>query len=187
MAQTKGGLSVALEPIMNRKALKTCFGVDLVSKGFIPILVVAENRDTGRSFILLKEEVSISLQGSERQAEEAGNVHSGESKAAEALAVAGVGAAAAPLIVGVSVPPAVPALFLIAVIKGSKAEEIRHRVVKNELRSETLSPGRAVHGFLYFPLKRGKERIPNLAARVTFITVPENQRSTFDFALSGID
>jgi hypothetical protein len=33
--QTKEGLSVALEPVVNKKALKTCFGIDLVSRGFM--------------------------------------------------------------------------------------------------------------------------------------------------------
>jgi hypothetical protein len=185
--QIKDGLSVALEPVVDRKKLMTYFRADLVSRGFIPVFVVAENSNTSRSFIFLTDEVSGSSHGSEGQAEEARQVHSGESKAAGAAGVAGLATAALPLATGVAIPPAAPALFVVALVVGSRAVDAKHALVKNELRAQTLSPGQAAHGFLYFPMKLGKKRIGDLVVRLTFMSAPKNQRTMFQFRLSTTD
>ncbi len=182
--QTKDGLSVALEPVVDQKTLKIYFKTDLVSRGFTPIFVVMENSNTSRSFTLLMDQVSISRHGLERQADEPREVHSGGSTAAEVAELASLEAAAMPFAAGVAIPPAAPALLVVALVVGSRAVDARHALVKNELRAQTLSPGGAAHGFLYFPMKLEKERIGDLVVRLTFLCAPENQRTVFELRLS---
>jgi len=151
---------------------------------------VAENRNTNRSFVLLKEEVLLSRKAGEAQAQAAGKVHSGRSRKGEELAgggaVAYIVGGGAILYVGPALVASMP-LFLIGAHSMAKATVVKQALVKNELRTETLSPGQAVHGFLYFPVKRGIERIGDLAVRLAVLSVPENEKTTFEFSLPDVE
>jgi hypothetical protein len=43
---------------------------------------------------------------------------------------------------------------IVAMRRAANAEKIQQYMLKNELQSNTLSPGRSVHGFLYIPVPR---------------------------------
>jgi hypothetical protein len=159
----------------------------------MPILVVAENRNANRSFILLKDEALLLRQDAEIQSDEARKVHSGESRNAEGLAVAGGAVILTGPVLAVAtgvflnVPAVLIPLGLIGAHSMVKARAVKQALVRNELRSETLSPGQVVHGFLYFQVKRGKERIGNLAVRLVVMSSPQNDRTTFEFDLPHIE
>src|SRR5438874_5838500 len=58
--EQKGGVAVGIHPMTDKKEIKQTFKVDLLEKGLLPILLVAENQSASSSFILAKEKVLVS-------------------------------------------------------------------------------------------------------------------------------
>src|SRR5690349_496144 len=57
--QEKKGLTIAVKPFTDEKEVRDTFKMNLLSKGLLPILVVAENRNPSSSFQIAKEDVFV--------------------------------------------------------------------------------------------------------------------------------
>jgi len=126
----KSGLVVAVVPVEDRKDQRTYFGIDLRSKGFIPILLVIENRTSQESFLLNKEDLMYSPSG---RSESALPNPAHPSRADKAVAIVG----------------AVPMYAFVATIAAARSKDLRQHLLRTELQSATLSPGVSVHGFIF--------------------------------------
>lgn len=135
------GLAIGARPITDKNESKEYFGVDLLAADILAVAVTVENRSTDSGFILEKErfrlgDVAVGAGRSKGKL--------GDETAALALGTAGVALLS-------------PMLIPLSAKMGSDARIIRHNFVTKELQATTINPGRAVQGFLYFPL-------PNQAA-----------------------
>src|ERR1035438_7380645 len=57
--EQKNGVVVGIRPMTDKREIKDMFKVNLLAKGVLPILVVAENQSPAASFIIAKDKVSI--------------------------------------------------------------------------------------------------------------------------------
>jgi len=132
-AVEKLGLVVAAVPVEDQMEQRKYFGVDLRSKGYIPVLLAIENTTPIESFLLNKESLTYSPAPRSR------SKLADPSKASRAEnTIAAVGE--------------VPTIYtFIATIAAAKSKELRQHLLKTELQSETLSPGGSTHGFIFVP------------------------------------
>lgn len=178
------GLLITIDPFLDKKKVKQFFGVDLISKNIIPVLVHVENRSKKSNFYLLKEGcVLLTGSGTERSldqpsAEQKGirqeHIAVAASKAAvngslawvtasEAAATKawGAGGGAFPAASTASVATASVALVTLPVVlawaekKITDAQIIHQNMIEKQLQERTLSYGQSHRGFLYFKLQDG--------------------------------
>src|ERR1035438_970799 len=57
--EQKSGVVVGIRPMTGKREIKDMFKINLLDKGVLPILVVAENQSASASFIIAKDKVSI--------------------------------------------------------------------------------------------------------------------------------
>jgi hypothetical protein len=135
----KSGIVIGLEPVESVQTQRTYFGVDLAKKGFVPVFVVIENGTRSDSLIFDKSRVTYGDAASALAAPRTGT------GAGKALALSAI-----PLIGGFAGTQAI-----------ADAAQIQHNLMKKEVQSTTISPGKSVHGFLYIPgtSKSSREKI----------------------------
>lgn len=148
-SQVKDGLAVAIHPLTTKEENKKYFGTDLLSANILAVLVVAKNRSSSSSFILLKDRFSMGIGQSEKNSVSGRNKISSET-GGQVMAIAGATLISFPL------------LFIGAKMI-SDASVIKHNFAVKELQKKTISPGETVEGFVYFPLPE-KEDIPGQLA-----------------------
>lgn len=127
------GISVGIVPLDHAESQKEYFRVDFSRRGFLPVFVVIESK-AAEDVVFRRDEVAILTPGKEGGTEK--NIVSGRSKAGEGLMIA---SAAALSLAG----------EFIAMHMMVKATEIRQNIIRRELRSTTIPPNTAVHGFIY--------------------------------------
>lgn len=134
-----GGVTIGLEPVEDVNEQMKYFGAKLAKKGFVPVLVVIENRMDSNSIIFDKSKVTIGQAESNIPAAKTG------SGAGKAMAVGFF--------------PFFGALAAAQEI--SDASHIQTNLVMKELQSTTISAGASVQGFLYVPAttKHGRQKI----------------------------
>jgi hypothetical protein len=129
----KSGFVVAAVPVEDQKDQHTYFGMNLRSKGYIPVLLVIENSTAKEGFLLDKR--SLTYSPSARSTSALANP-ANASRADKAVAIAG----------------SVPTIYtFLATIATSRSKELRQHLLRTELQSATLSPGVSVHGFIFVP------------------------------------
>lgn len=133
------GVTIGLEPVEDVTQQMKYFGAKLAKKGFIPVLVVIENRMDSNSVIFDKSKVTLGPAESTIPAAKTG---SGEGKA---MAVGFF-----PFFGGFAAAQEI-----------SDASHIQTNLVMKELQSTTISAGASVQGFLYIPAttKHGRQKI----------------------------
>jgi hypothetical protein len=127
---TEGRLRVAAEAITEAGASRRHFGVHLRSLDVLPVLIVVENDDPERSFLLRPEWVVL--------------------VGTAPIARAGSGSAAGgdgPSRSASTARRDTPALE-------GRAAEIRHNLLATSLHASTVSPGERVSGVVHFQLAR---------------------------------
>lgn len=138
----KGGLVIGIQPITNKGEVKDMFKVNLLDKGLLPILVVAENQSVSDSFIIAKEKITVltdaSGASSSSQRKQVTSGATGTALGITGAALAGVGSLAA-------VPLVITGMKL-----ASNATVIQHGLADKEFYSRTLGPGEKAQGFVYF-------------------------------------
>ena len=140
LTSSKGGLRVGLTVLDSKKEQKTYLGTHLTPKGWVPVFVVLENESADSSFFVRMEDVSFSSLE--------------ETEATSASATASVKSPAGKT---ATLRRSLPALFVgVDVMAG--ASKIRQNIVKKQLRSLTLSPGKKSSGFLYVPIPDSKSK-----------------------------
>ena len=132
----KSGLVVAAIPVEDVGDQGRYFGMNLHSKGYIPVLLVIENSTTKESFLLNRKNIVFS--SAARSAGAPANP-ADPSRGQKAVEVIG----SAPTIY----------TFLVT-IEASKSKSLRQHLLTTELQNTTLSPGTSVHGFIFIPDRR---------------------------------
>ncbi len=129
---TKSGLAVAVVPVEDPEDQHKYFGMDLKSKGYVPVLLVIENQTSGDSFLLGKEGLMYSPAGRSGSALADPSRPSKTDKALVVTSYFGV-------------------YGIMASAMASKSKVLRQNILKSELQSTTLSPGTSAHGFIFVP------------------------------------
>jgi hypothetical protein len=165
IAIEKSALVVAAVPVEDRKDQQTYFGIDLRSKGFIPVFLVVENQRSDESFLLNKESIAYSpAGGSQSTLPNPGH----PSKADKALTVAG----------------AVPTIYsVMATIAASKGKELRQHLLSIELQSATISPAASIHGFIFLPARRAYSSRGTIKLTIPLTRPRANEVLTIDLAI----
>lgn len=137
LSEEAEGLIISVDPLLERRRVMSTFGVDLLRRGVLPVLVVAENKSAAIGFYLQKEYCSLGVPTDSASWED---LRVGDSK----VNFAAVGA----------VQMLSPVMGLLALGIGGDAairdHKARQNLVDKELREKTLFPGESQCGFLYF-------------------------------------
>ena len=158
----KSGLVVAAVPVEDREDQRRYFGIDVRSKGFVPVLLVIENRASDDSFLLKKESLMYSRGGRSGSTLPNAARSSGADKTAIAIA---------------SVPTIYTFMLTIAV---SRVKELRQHLLRTEFQSATLSPGASVHGFVFIPVHWGYSSREKIQLTVPFARSGSNDIVTIE-------
>lgn len=144
--QEVNGLEMAIDPITNATEVVQLFGMDLLAKEMIPVLVVASNHNDSLSFVVSPERFSL-LNGKYESSRKSAAAGTGGAEAAGwTVAVMGIG------------PTLIAAPFLAHAV--DKALVINQNLRHQQLLQRTLSPGMATHGYVYFTIPKEKRREP---------------------------
>lgn len=131
-------LDVAAYAMESEQEVTTYFGANLPNEGVLPVLVVVSNHGP-KSFLLRRDDVL--LQAGPAVAGAASTAQSGVDSGGTGVAVAGA--------VLMS-----PILQFTGFKMMSDAQVIARNMAAKELQATTVSPGKTVHGFVYFGMTR---------------------------------
>ena len=140
----KDGLVIAVHPTIDAGEMEETFRINLVEKGLLPVLVVADNRSATRSFILATENIRLAERGLD-QANDGRRSPVTSEGPGMGLTTAG---AFAPLV------PVLLPLLIVGVKMVSDAQVIEHNVADKAFYSRTLDPGQKAFGYLYMTLPK---------------------------------
>ncbi|MGR9053802.1 MAG: hypothetical protein ACU84J_14245, partial [Gammaproteobacteria bacterium] len=160
------GLSITVHPL-SKKEIDEIFMIDLLDKGVLPILIIADNRNASTSFILSKKKVAVV----DQKAIKTININRTKVVSDTAGEVMSEGVSAI-----------LPLPLIVAGAKmTSDAQVIQHNLGVKELQSRTLDPNQSAHGYVYFQFpKSGVEKLNNFHVLIEAI-------DTFDFQLISFD
>ena len=170
------GLLIAVHPVTDSTELQETFRVNLLDKGILPILVVADNRHSSTSFVLDKNKVTVVNRALlESGASQRGRVTSETPGGAIGMAGATVGI----------VSPVVGLPLVIVGLKMlSDAQVIEHNLGEKAFYSRTLDPGQKAHGYIYVPLREGASALEHHHLLVEAVDSSTGEAVTFNFPLT---
>ena len=163
-AGSNAGLKISAEPFTEKDKLRRFFGVDLLSKGVLPVLIVFENKNAEDGFSIVQEHAQLAIGKSnpdfEKDAHTSPNVHATEPPLTystsiqallpiQALPVALLIGGVDQLVEGYHCAPAVVAQNL-------EEKKLTHKIVY---------PGSTHYGFLYFRIE-GRDNAQNITRMV---------------------
>jgi hypothetical protein len=182
-SQIKDGLAVSIRPLTNPQESETYFDTDLLSRGILAIFVLAENRESSSTFLLLKERFALQAAQSE------GHPVSGREQVTsrtldniqEATKVMGLAAGvASALFFGLGGVP-----FYVAAGEIHLHEErVKHKFTVEELQTKTMSTGEETHGFVYFPRPPGYPGQGQWVLHLEAQDLDSKEVKVFDFVLN---
>ena len=165
-ASQKAGLKISVDPYREEKRLQEFFGCDLLSRGFLPVLVVIENQNAEDGYILVKEKSALVIKNTDPTNSETNlGIGGYDSHDLEKAVKAQTATAIIAGTVGIVFPVAGVVILPVVAIaeKRTKDEfEIRRNIEETQLLDKTLYQGGSHSGFLYFQLKR-KEDVDSVA------------------------
>ena len=147
--EEKHGLVVAIHPMTDKREIEDMFKVNLLEKGLLPILVVAENQSPDASFIVAQNKVAVlnaatgvsSLSQRKKVTSDAG-----EAMQASGAVMVSLGGFVLPLLL-IGLP-----IECVGMQHASDASVIEYNLGDKEFYSRTLGPGETARGFVYFQL-----------------------------------
>jgi hypothetical protein len=167
-AESKG-LLVAVNPLSEEEIEET-FKTDLLKKGILPILIVAENHSLSTSFVLTKDKVTVV----DREALETHKFdRTTVTSQTPGGGVAAIGAAG------------IPPLVIVGLKLASDAQVIQHNLGIKEFQSRTVGPGQKAHGYVYFQYPKGAaEKLNELNVLIEATDCANYQPITFNFPIN---
>jgi len=163
-------LLIAVHPVTDKTEINETFRTNLLDKGILPILVVAENRNPSTSFVLAKNKIAVvNRESVETSTAQRGRVTS--ETPGSALAMAGAAVISLPLLV-------------VGMKMMSDAQVIEHNLGDKEFYSRTVGPGQKVHGYIYFQLPQGTAALTQHHVLVEVVDSSTGEAMTFDFPIS---
>lgn len=161
-AQSRHGLIVAAVAVDSGKDQRTYFGAELRSRGYRPVLVVIENQGSD-SCILDRGKLTFSSAAVTQATLQSPAT---EPRAESAVRIA-------------SMVPTIPTLM--GGVVAAKLTKIRHVLLATELQSATISPGSAVHGFVFVPVRKVGGSPQPTRIQIPVTSVPRGDAMTFEF------
>ena len=181
LSQESAGLIAAVDPMVDSKRVADFFGLDLLSVGLLPVLVVVENHHEQDVFVVKRALVSVALESSE--AASAGFVLT---KGRSTQLAGATGALASvlftPLIIGL---PTAIVLSHFTEVEAVKLRLIKDNVERKELLERTVYPGEAHRGFVYFNFDKQAPLNGLVAVKVSVERLRTRENVTFDFYLDA--
>ncbi len=151
------GVEIAAKPYSSKEEVEAAFYLDLTEEGYVPILLVMENR-TSESILLLKEEINL--------IDSQGNIHT-------------------PISANVMAEKfehnkMAYALLGFGIFSYMSAEEANKKMRRDwsdkELPAEkVLLPKRKIHGVVYFQLAPGLATLPNATLEIPLRNMKSGQ------------
>jgi len=176
LVQDKEGLKVAIEPLFDERKTKRLFGLNLVSEGILPVLVVAENHSSKSRYFLRKNEFLIGLDLESTETAESPNPAKLKSE---------MDMASGALIVTVIAMPFIStALYPIFGKLHTEAQIIVQNLKEKELLEKTLAPGGSQYGFVYFHFPNKKISRDNLIIQIKAVNLEGGGILTFIYYLN---
>ncbi len=175
------GMVVGIRPMTDKREIEDMFKVNLLDKGLLPILVVAENQSPAASFIIAKDKLFVLNEGTgTASSSRRKKVTSGAGDALEgtgAVMVASGGLALPLLVIGA------PLLFT-GEQKASNASVIEFNLADKEFYSRTLGPGEKAQGFVYFQFPKKSPPSVNYHLVAEVKNPATGEATTFDLPLN---
>jgi len=137
--EQKNGLTIGIHPITDKQEVEGIFNANLLKKGILPILVVAENQSPSNSFVMAKEQLYVlnaatgTTSNSQRKDIEHGMTVTGE--IIESAFSHGL-------------------LLFTGEKLVSDATVINYNLADKEFYSKTLGPSEKASGFVYFQIPK---------------------------------
>ena len=176
--QEKNGITIGVQPFTDKHESKALFKMDLLDKGLLPILIVAENQSASSSFIIAKEKVVVMCEASGvTSASEQKNVTSGKSTAGTSVLVAGT-------VVILASPVAALPLVVAGMKMASDATVLQHNLADKEFYSRTIKPGEKAQGFVYFQFSNDVPPTGNYHVVAEVKNSATGEITTFDFPVN---
>ena len=171
------GLTIAVHPVSSQHELDEVFNMNLLKRGVLPVLIVAENRNGASSFIIQRENVKVGT-----AVDRASSIGP---RAAVATPDSGNGTAVAGGVVMIA-SPIVGAPFLFAGLKmASDSYVVEYNMADKELYSHTLAPGQQAHGYVYVSVP-AKAPPSDLHVFIVATDSATGRSSTFDLPISPV-
>ena len=134
LRQSNAGLTVAIEPMDDVQKQKEYFKFETRSKGFVPVFIILQYDRGDNSVILKKENVGFTI---------------ADSGTVQTVAKVGVQPGEKQLVA--------TDLIISPMLAGAQmawASERQQNIITKELRSQSVSPGGSVSGFVYVPVPK---------------------------------
>jgi hypothetical protein len=155
------GVVVAAVAVEDRKDQHQYFGMDLRTRGYIPVFLIVENRTPDGSVLLSRDSLTYG----------SGSTVPGAAKSSKSDKV--VNAAAK-----------IPSVYTIMwAIRASKDKARRQHLLETELQSSTLSPRTSVHGFIFVPAPRNYTSRKKIQLTIPFARSGSDDVVTIDLTL----
>lgn len=168
-SQELEGLAMAIDPITNANEVIELFGMNLLEKELLPVLVVVSNRSPSASYVISPDHFSLLNGKYESSRKSQGKGTGGAEAAGWTVAVLGIG------------PTLLAAPFLTHEL--DKALVINQNLRHEQLLQRTLSPGMATQGFVYFTIPKERRREPSwtLIGRALVLPSLEEKEIVFPY------
>jgi hypothetical protein len=140
--QEQQGIGLAVVPMFDSSLQKRYLGVNLLAQGFLPVYVVIENHSSPKSAFLLRDQMLYRHDDSPPVSRAQLQPRPDSSRAADIIAVSAV-------LTGGLVET------VIALHLAANVSNVRMNLLKKELRSQTVAPGKAGNGFVFVPTGKG--------------------------------
>jgi hypothetical protein len=148
----KAGFAIGVEPVEDLKEQKTYFKWELARQGVLPVFIVMENKSSADSFLFDTTKVRY-------------GVEAGQESAVRLFGAAFRGDGGGIVRFG-----------------NNKVWEVNDNMMKKSLKSETLSPGVIVHGFVYLKVPVTGAR-PKIRIHIPITRVATGETVVLDVVL----
>ncbi len=167
--QEVGGLTMAIDPITNANEVVELFGMNLLDKEMLPVLVVVSNGSPSVSFVISPERFSLVNGKYESSLKTQGASTAGAEAAGWTVAFLGIG------------PTLLAAPFFTHEL--DKTMVINQNLRHQQLLQRTVSPGMATQGYLYFTIPKENRREPTwtLVGRTLILPTLEEKEIVFPY------
>jgi hypothetical protein len=176
--QVKDGLAIGIKPLMDPQESEKYFDTDLLSRGVLAIFVSAENRESAKNFLLLKDR--FTLQTAPKEELRVSGRDQVNSRGLNTVENIMAGAAILTLNTFAGLP-----FFPVAWGIHAHEERVKTKFVIEELQDKTISLGEKTQGFVYFRRPQG---FPGPGQWILHIEVQDTNTQevkVFDFTLNN--
>jgi hypothetical protein len=141
LSQQKDGLVIAVEPVASRTEMQKYFEENLLKKGILPVLIVAENRNKTQTYLLSPNQIKL-IASMDPSGSSLGVAGSDDTRKATYES---------------NFNWAEVAMFGLAGMHFGPTEHskvVQHNIISKALERKTLAPGQIHSGFMYLKLPR---------------------------------